>query len=63
MYVISATIKIKDKNGYTKIIQIPTFYLNEDVQGIINVEHARAIAMQVINPMNDYEASIGVAKV
>lgn len=65
MYVISATVKVKTEDGYSKIIQIPTFFLDENIQGIVDREHARKIAAQVINPTNDPNCtvSIGLSKV
>jgi len=37
-------------NGSTMTVQIPTFYLDTGVQGIINGEQAQRIATKIINP-------------
>ena len=33
--------------------QVPTFFLDENLQGIVDDEHAIQIAKAVINPTND----------
>lgn len=48
MYAIAATVVCD--NGMR---QVPTFYLDESVQGIVSDEHACEIAMGIINPMDD----------
>ncbi len=49
MWAISATVK--DFTDYDlEVNQIPTFYLDENVQGIVNENHAESIAKDIINP-------------
>ena len=52
LYAIPATAVKTDKSGTTSY-QVPTFYLNGNVQGIVDVAHAERIAREVINPTND----------
>lgn len=51
MYAIHATISHKTDSGYTGSRQIPTFYLDERVQGIVDEDHAARIASDIINPL------------
>jgi hypothetical protein len=43
----------KDCVSATVTYQIPTFYLNADVQGIVDEQHAAKIARDIICPMAD----------
>ncbi len=61
MYAITATVThhTKDANMQRtqKVVQIPTFYLDENVQGIVSVEHAERIAKRIILPIElDYDS-------
>lgn len=64
MYVIQATVT-KLEGEYHCNRQIPTFFLNENIQGIISEEGAEKIARDIINPTSDpsIEVYIGVAKI
>ena len=44
--------------GDTIIHQVPTFFLNADVQGITSVEGAEKIAKQVVNPTNNPDIKV-----
>jgi len=48
MYSIVATITAKDKEGWSKTVQVPTFFLDERCQGIICESHARTIAKHIL---------------
>lgn len=54
LYMIQATVVVHsvDANGrkYETTRQIPTFYLNADIQGIRDIDHAVEVAHRVINP-------------
>jgi hypothetical protein len=39
-----------DREGWRCNQQIPTFYLNPDIQGIVSPEHALVIARSIIDP-------------
>jgi hypothetical protein len=59
-YAVQGTIVHHTKDRYccsvTITKQIPTFYLNADVQGILNKDHAEKIAREIIYPIDsDYE--------
>lgn len=52
MYSIQVTITIKE-GPWTRSRQIPTFYLDERVQGISDKEHAATIALEILDPTGD----------
>ena len=56
MFIVQATAVYKTEDGWTGTIQIPTFYLHEDMQGIVNEEHAKEIAKRIIDPWKKFEA-------
>jgi hypothetical protein len=47
-YVITASVTEETEDG-SITRQIPTFILNEDIQGITNHEHAKNIAETILN--------------
>ena len=49
IYVCAATVERKDGNG-TITMQLPTFFLDSRVQGIVDEAHAEFIAIEIINP-------------
>jgi len=51
-YGVCATVG-KEQNGYMVIRQLPTFCLDSVVQGIVSKDHAKKIALDIINPLND----------
>ncbi len=54
MWAVCATLmkKIPSEHGgyWWRTHQIPTFYLDENVQGIVNKDHAEKIARTIIDP-------------
>jgi hypothetical protein len=52
-YQVTATIVKTDDKGWKSTIGIPTFYLDENMLGIVSPEHAEKIAVDIINPTND----------
>ncbi len=58
-YAIQAQYVHTTSDGYTSSRQVPTFYLNANVQGIANVQHAERIARDILTaavremPIND----------
>jgi hypothetical protein len=63
-YIVQATVTKKDRGrGYTTTRQVPTFYLNRNVQGIVSLDHARIVAESIIDPFGLYECSISVGEV
>ena len=48
MYAVTATVETEGKGGYSGVRQIPTFYLDERVQGIVSEEHARKVALDIL---------------
>ena len=49
MYIIQATV-----NGR----QIPTFFLDENIQGIVDEETCRDVAMDILNPLKSPDLEI-----
>jgi hypothetical protein len=60
MFIIQATIT-KKTGGFSTTKQVPTFYLHEDVQGIVSAEHAEKIARSIIDPFGEYETHVHAA--
>jgi len=52
MYAIHATVEHK-QGGWTAIRQVPTFYLNENVQGILTEHQARIVAEDILSAACD----------
>ena len=48
MYAITANYEHTTPDGYTGSRQIPTFYLDEHVQGIVDEAHAVNIARDIL---------------
>lgn len=53
-YVITATVTERTAEG-ARTTQVPTFYLDADVQGIIDARHAEQVAIDVIDPFNRFD--------
>jgi hypothetical protein len=51
VYAVTATVEHRTALGWTGSRQVPTFYLNPQVQGITSAEHAERIAREIIDPM------------
>lgn len=50
MYAVSATVTGQTTLGVTTTRQVPTFYLDERVQGLVSEAHAELVAFDVIDP-------------
>ena len=48
-------------SGYSCSAQVPTFFLDAQVQGIVNLEQAEGIAKSVIDPHGVHEVHVSVA--
>lgn len=57
LYVITAQV-LTSRDGYSGSVQVPTFYLDSAIQGIVNAKHAADIAATIIDPLGIYELSI-----
>lgn len=62
MYGISATVETTD-GKYTGMRQIPTFYLDEDVQGILSVAGAIRIAREILSAAGTSDAVFHITAV
>lgn len=61
MYAITATALVSFPTGGTTTRQVPTFYLNADVQGIVNEAHAERIARGLLRTVLTDDQMSGVA--
>lgn len=62
MYAITATISRTTTDDWTSTRQVPTFYLDESVQGIVNEEHAKRIAREIIDPFSEYAMHVNAVQ-
>jgi hypothetical protein len=58
-YIVVAYVVKTDASGTTSY-QVPTFYLNADIQGIVSKEQAERIALEVVNPTRDPSLQVHV---
>jgi len=56
-YAVQATVTERTRDG-SITRQIPTFYLNERVQGIMSERHAASIVRDILNPHGDSRLSV-----
>lgn len=61
-YAISATV-CTARDHYQTSRQVPTFYLDARVQGLISEGHARRVALDVIDPTGTLRESHAVIDV
>jgi hypothetical protein len=59
-YAVMANIVIRRRDGYTALIGMPTFFLDSDVQGIVNEAHALFIAQKMLNEIVDSTTVVNV---
>lgn len=52
-YAVTATVERKQTDRWSRTVQVPTFYLHSDVQGIRSEEDAIRVAKSVLNPFRD----------
>jgi hypothetical protein len=65
MYAITATVEttVHSKSGdWHGARQIPTFYLDENVQGIVSEAHAERIAREIIDPLSSRTVHVCAVK-
>jgi hypothetical protein len=62
MYAIAAKIVRDTKDGQVSR-DIPTFYLDENVQGILNEDQAGLIAFRILDPFDLFEVHVQAVKV
>jgi len=47
LYTIHATLSIP-AGAYRRIVQVPTFFLRDDLQGISSASHAEEVARRIL---------------
>ena len=52
MYQLTVTVETTSADGWTGARQLPTFYLDSDVQGIVSADHAERIARRMLTDVN-----------
>ena len=55
MYKVVATISC---NG--GMVQIPTFFLDENIQGILSEKEAYVVARRILNPLSNPEIKMNI---
>lgn len=60
MWCVQATVETVD-GEWQGVRQVPTFYLDERVQGILSDEHAKAIALDVLTASGTNESVFHIA--
>lgn len=64
MYAVTVTATKKNEEGWTTTRFSPTFYLDENVQGIRSEEHARAVVKDLARSLwSDADLMITAVKV
>jgi hypothetical protein len=58
-FVYAMAVKNHDDGSYTSI-QVPSFYLNTNIQGIVTPEGAKRVAEDIINPTKDPSIEVHV---
>lgn len=59
-YAIQANVSVV-VDGWTRTRQLPTFYLEKECQGIVNEQHAEAIAYDIINPLRNENLTVNMS--
>ena len=52
IYVAAPVVNKHGRDGSCTTIQVPTFFLDSSVQGIVSEEHAAKIVSDICNPTN-----------
>lgn len=60
LYVIEGQRVITKLDSYRSSIQIPSFLLHENIQGIRNAEHAKDIALKILSEGLSYFTGLHV---
>lgn len=60
LYAIQAQVVWTNKKGWKTSRQIPTFFLDSDIQGIVNAEHAEEIAVKMLEYTKEFKAHVVV---
>lgn len=60
LYTVQVQV-VTEKDGWSTSIGCPTFLLSDDVQGIVNEDHAARIARSVVNPFDDPRLTLHVS--
>ena len=53
IYCIQARVTKHHGEGWKANVGVATFFLDGDIQGIINAVHAEEIARRILNPFDD----------
>jgi hypothetical protein len=62
MYAVQAQVHVRNDDGWESSQQVPTFYLDENVQGFLDEEGAKRVARRVIDPTGSLALSITAVK-
>lgn len=48
LYAVCASLQTKTADGWARTTQLPTFFLDASVQGIVDTDHAERIARDIV---------------
>ena len=51
-YAVTVNVELSEPGGWKSGFQLPTFYLEADVQGIVSEDHAVSIARTIVDNMH-----------
>lgn len=63
MYAVTATVETNSKDGYSGSRQIPTFYLDERAQGIVDELQAKNVAWHILSAAGTNKANFHITAV
>jgi hypothetical protein len=62
-YAVTVNVERTGADGWTSTFQLPTFYLDSNVQGIVSEEHAEKIARTIVDNMHVPGATYNITAV
>ncbi len=60
LYAVSTRVERRDASGYSWMVDLPTFYLDSRVQGIVSEDHAARIVVNMLAPLGHDKSNIYV---
>lgn len=59
-YLIVVRVSRTTKTGWTSAVDVPTFFLDGDIQAIVDADHAARIARKTVDPYGVYRVYVDV---
>lgn len=60
-YIVAASVSETTPGGWLSTRELPIFILSSDLQGIVDVDHARRVALDMLrtaNPRGDFAVGV-----